>query len=170
MAGTAELLRRQGYDTLAVRRAVTSPGGSTARGLAALERGGLRAAFADALDAVLKRMTVVLATVREDDRRLRQRVFYVYTLLIIAYILSSLFFAFGGRVPVRALVERGARLPARRLRALPVDLPALHPAARPARPQPDRRDPRCCRSSAAIVVGLIRRLMAPAARGRAPRW
>ena len=26
-------------------------------------------------------------------------VFYVYTLLIIAYILSSLFFAFGGRLP-----------------------------------------------------------------------
>ena len=55
MAGTAELLRRQGYDTLAVRRAVTSPGGSTARGLDALERGGLRAAFSDALDAILKR-------------------------------------------------------------------------------------------------------------------
>ena len=28
-----------------------------------------------------------------------QAVFYVYTLLIIAYILSSLFFAFGGRLP-----------------------------------------------------------------------
>jgi pyrroline-5-carboxylate reductase len=54
MAGTAELLRRQGYDTLAVRRAVTSPGGSTARGLDALERGGLRNAFSAALDAILK--------------------------------------------------------------------------------------------------------------------
>jgi pyrroline-5-carboxylate reductase len=54
MAGTAELLRREGYDTLAVRRAVTSPGGSTARGLDALERGGLRAAFSAALDAILK--------------------------------------------------------------------------------------------------------------------
>jgi pyrroline-5-carboxylate reductase len=53
MAGTAELLRREGYDTLAVRRAVTSPGGSTARGLDALERGGLRAAFSAALDAIL---------------------------------------------------------------------------------------------------------------------
>jgi pyrroline-5-carboxylate reductase len=53
MAGTAELLRTGGYDTLSVRRAVTSPGGTTARGLAALERGGVRAAFADALDAVV---------------------------------------------------------------------------------------------------------------------
>ncbi|HEY3866302.1 MAG TPA: pyrroline-5-carboxylate reductase [Solirubrobacteraceae bacterium] len=54
LAGTAELLSRRGNDTLAVRREVTSPGGVTARGLAALERGGLRAAFSDALDAVLE--------------------------------------------------------------------------------------------------------------------
>jgi pyrroline-5-carboxylate reductase len=53
LAGTAELLRRRDYDTLAVRREVTSPGGTTARGLDALERGGVRAAFSDALDAVL---------------------------------------------------------------------------------------------------------------------
>jgi pyrroline-5-carboxylate reductase len=53
LAGTAELLRRRGYDTLAVRREVASPGGLTARGLDALERGGIRAAFSDALDAVL---------------------------------------------------------------------------------------------------------------------
>lgn len=53
MAGTAELLRARDYDTLAVRREVTSPGGATARGLAALERGGVRAAFQDAADAVL---------------------------------------------------------------------------------------------------------------------
>ena len=44
----------RGGDTLAVRREVTSPGGSTARGLAALERAGVRAAFQDALDAVLE--------------------------------------------------------------------------------------------------------------------
>jgi pyrroline-5-carboxylate reductase len=52
-AGTAALLRARGNDTLAVRREVTSPGGSTARGLAALERAGIRGAFQDALDAVL---------------------------------------------------------------------------------------------------------------------
>jgi pyrroline-5-carboxylate reductase len=54
MSGTAELLRRRDYDTLAVRREVTSPAGSTARGLDALERGGIRAAFSDALNGVLQ--------------------------------------------------------------------------------------------------------------------
>lgn len=53
MAGTAALLERKGHDTLTVRREVTSPGGSTARGLAALERAGVRAAFQDAMDAVV---------------------------------------------------------------------------------------------------------------------
>jgi pyrroline-5-carboxylate reductase len=52
MAGTAALLQAHEYDTLAVRRQVTSPGGSTARGLAALERGGVRHAFQAAADAV----------------------------------------------------------------------------------------------------------------------
>ena len=53
MIGSAELIRAQGGDTLAVRRAVASPGGTTARGLAALERGGLRAAFTAAMDDVV---------------------------------------------------------------------------------------------------------------------
>lgn len=53
LAGTAELLRRRNYDTMAVRREVSSPGGLTARGVDALERAGLRKAFSDALDAVL---------------------------------------------------------------------------------------------------------------------
>jgi uncharacterized protein YggT (Ycf19 family) len=44
-------------------------------------------------------MSFVLATFREDLASYVQAVFYVYTLLIIAYILSSLFFAFGGRLP-----------------------------------------------------------------------
>lgn len=54
IAGTAELLATRGYDTLAVRREVTSPGGSTARGLDALERAGIRSAFQDAMDAVVR--------------------------------------------------------------------------------------------------------------------
>ncbi len=53
MAGSATLLAARGYDTLAVRREVTSPAGSTARGLAALERGGVRSAFQSAIDAVV---------------------------------------------------------------------------------------------------------------------
>jgi pyrroline-5-carboxylate reductase len=53
MAGTAALLEMRDYDTLAVRREVTSPGGTTARGLAALERLGLRPAFQAAFDAVM---------------------------------------------------------------------------------------------------------------------
>jgi YggT family protein len=44
-------------------------------------------------------MIGVLATFREDLADYVYAVFVVYTLLIIAYILSSLFFAFGGRVP-----------------------------------------------------------------------
>jgi pyrroline-5-carboxylate reductase len=53
MAGTATVLRENGDDTLALRRRVTSPGGSTARGLAALEYGAVRAAFSEAVDAVV---------------------------------------------------------------------------------------------------------------------
>ena len=44
-------------------------------------------------------MIAVLATFRDDLASYVYAVFVVYTLLIIAYILSSLFFAFGGRVP-----------------------------------------------------------------------
>jgi pyrroline-5-carboxylate reductase len=53
MAGSAELLRARAGDTLAMRREVASPGGTTARGLAALERGGVRSAFAAAMDDVV---------------------------------------------------------------------------------------------------------------------
>lgn len=61
MTGTAALLAARGYDTLAVRREVTSPGGTTARGLAALEEAGIRNAFQMAADAVL-------TPPRESDR------------------------------------------------------------------------------------------------------
>ena len=55
MEGAGKLLHVRGGDTLRVRRSVTSPGGTTARGLDALEKGGLRSAFSRALDAVLGR-------------------------------------------------------------------------------------------------------------------
>lgn len=51
IAGSAALLAHRNYDTLAIRREVTSPAGSTARGLAALEREGVRGAFHAAMDA-----------------------------------------------------------------------------------------------------------------------
>jgi pyrroline-5-carboxylate reductase len=53
MSGSAALIEAKGYDTLAVRREVTSPGGSTARGLDALERANVREAFQDAIEAVV---------------------------------------------------------------------------------------------------------------------
>jgi pyrroline-5-carboxylate reductase len=54
-AGAIALLAAHEGDTLEVRRAVTSPGGVTAAGLAALERRELRAALLDAMDAVMAR-------------------------------------------------------------------------------------------------------------------
>ncbi len=51
--GSAALLAARGHDTLGLRRSVTSPGGVTARGLAALEEGGLRAAFDAAAEAAV---------------------------------------------------------------------------------------------------------------------
>ena len=44
-------------------------------------------------------MTLVLATFRTELAGYVNAVILVYTLLIIAYILSSLYFAFGGRIP-----------------------------------------------------------------------
>jgi pyrroline-5-carboxylate reductase len=51
MAGTAAVLREGGNDTRGLRTRVTSPGGMTARGLAELEAGGIRAAFDNAVAA-----------------------------------------------------------------------------------------------------------------------
>ena len=53
MAGSASVLRATDADTRGLRRRVTSPGGTTARGLAALEQAGVRAAFEDAVTSVV---------------------------------------------------------------------------------------------------------------------
>ena len=58
LAGTAELLLAKDGNTLAVRREVASPGESTVRGLAALERNGIRTAFNDAMSDVLERLNL----------------------------------------------------------------------------------------------------------------
>src|SRR4051812_11703284 len=52
-AGSTALVRARGGDTLEVRREVTSPGGSTARGLSALEDGGVRSAMMEAMSRVI---------------------------------------------------------------------------------------------------------------------
>lgn len=53
--GSATLLQESGEHPTLLREQVTSPGGTTAAALAALEAGGLRTAFADALTAARDR-------------------------------------------------------------------------------------------------------------------
>ena len=62
MGGTAELMRRRGGDAVALRRAVTSPGGVTAAGLSALEGYGVRAAFDAAVEAVVRKAEAARAS------------------------------------------------------------------------------------------------------------
>lgn len=56
LIGTAQLIAAKGGDTLAVRRGVASPGESTVRGLAALERCGIRPMMQEAMRDVLTRL------------------------------------------------------------------------------------------------------------------
>jgi pyrroline-5-carboxylate reductase len=53
--GSATLLAETGQSPAEARAAVTSPAGTTAAGLRALEAGGVRAAFLDAVDAATRR-------------------------------------------------------------------------------------------------------------------
>lgn len=69
VAGSAALLQARDGDTLAVRREVTSPGGSTARGLAALDRGGLRPTLDDAITAVIAGTAQAMPTPRRASAR-----------------------------------------------------------------------------------------------------
>ena len=54
-AGTAKLLRESRLSPFALRSRVTTPGGTTAAGLAQLDKHGLNDAFVDALDAAARR-------------------------------------------------------------------------------------------------------------------
>ena len=164
MAGTAALLQERGYDTLTVRREVTSPGGSTARGLDALERGGLRSAFSEAMDRVLgsDRMILVVATARTDVANYVSALFEVYIALIFIYILLNLLFSFGLRAALLALERCRAQLPARRLGAVPARVSPVHPPARRLRPVPDDRDHRPVRRAVADPLGDRGLTQAPA--------
>ncbi len=55
VAGAAEMVRQTGDHPALLRNAVTSPGGTTAAGLAALEQQGLRHAMAQAVSAAVER-------------------------------------------------------------------------------------------------------------------
>jgi pyrroline-5-carboxylate reductase len=54
MDGTAALLAARGHDTHALRRTVSSPGGSTIRAIEALEQAGVRAAMMAAVGAAIR--------------------------------------------------------------------------------------------------------------------
>jgi pyrroline-5-carboxylate reductase len=54
MGGTADYLARHGYDGSALRTRVATPGGTTERGLIALEEHGLRDVARAAVDAVVE--------------------------------------------------------------------------------------------------------------------
>ena len=91
---------------------------------------------------------LIVATAREQIAKFVGALLLVYILLIFAYILLSLIFSFGGRIPYSrwssAIIGFLRDVSEPYLGAVP----ALHPADRPGRHQPDRRDPRCCSSSA----------------------
>ena len=132
MAGTAALLAARDYDTLAVRREVTSPGGSTARGLDALERGGVRGAFQDAMDArrAGAALMLALATTRGDIANYVERAVHGLHPPDLHLHPAQPAVLVRRAAAVLALDRRRPQLPARRLRAVSADLPPAPPADR----------------------------------------
>ena len=99
LAGTAELLRRRGNDTVAVRREVSSPGGLTARGVDALERAGLQPPSATPWMPCSRSASGPRDGQYGDRRASSRRSIYVYTILIVMHIVIQLLFAAGLRPP-----------------------------------------------------------------------
>jgi len=62
MTGSAAMLAQSGENAADLRAAVTSPGGTTAAAIRELERGGLRTAFYEALDAAKRRSVQIGST------------------------------------------------------------------------------------------------------------
>ena len=119
-----------------LRRAVTSPGGMTARGLAALERGGVRAAFAAAMDDVPGARLM-----RGEHRRLRRRAGPRLHDLHRRLGRASLVFSLGVRVPYKRS-STASWTSCATSRALPAPLPPPAAAIGPLDLTPDGRDHR----------------------------
>ena len=99
LAGTAELLRRRNYDTLAVRREVSSPGGLTARG-AGRTRARRRARRLQRRPRRrARRGRMIIASTRTQLADFLSALIYVYTLLIILFVVVQLLFSVGLRPP-----------------------------------------------------------------------
>ena len=73
---------------------------------------------------------MMLASARTQLADFLSTLIYVYTLLIILYIVIQLLFAVGLRPPYSRADRRRARLPARHLRTVPAHLPPRDPALR----------------------------------------
>ena len=151
--GSAALLAVRDFDTLALRRAVTSPGGVTARGLAALEerrparrlqrRPRRRCTGADGERGRGGRAR--RDDVRHDIARYVDALFTVYLILIFAYVVISIMYSVGIRPPYSRWWNAIVEFLRQRRRAVPADLPARAADVRAARPQPDGRDDRADR-------------------------
>ena len=161
--------RARDGDTLALRRAVTSPGGVTAAGCAALEERRPARGLPDAPSTRCVEagaMTARSPSRARRHRRLRRRAVPRLHDPDLRLHPAQLVFSFGARMPYnRAARTRSLELPARRDRARTCGSSGASSRrwSGAARPQPDRRDHRAARSSAASSSASIRGLRRPCA-------